>query len=337
MIDVLVAGAGPVGLAFAIEAAQAGLTVQVLDPRMSPIDKACGEGLMPQALARLAALGIQPLGADFVGIQYIAPGSSARALFSAGAGRGVRRTVLQEQMIQMARSLGVAFAQERVTHVEHRPGCVQVGEWTARHLIGADGLRSQVRTALGIPVVTNRWHRFGIRQHFELAPWTDVVEVYWLRDAELYVTPIDESTVGIAVLGSAPLDLERAIAAVPSLAARLFGVQRASAARGAGPLRVQPARQRRGNALLIGDAAGYVDALTGEGLRIGFAQAQAALACVLSDDLQGYEAEWQRITRSYRMVTKSLLFAARRERLREAVVPAAHALPFAFRQIVNLL
>ena len=60
MIDVLVVGAGPAGLATAISCAQAGLSVTVAEPRTGPIDKACGEGLMPAAVARLAALGVHP-------------------------------------------------------------------------------------------------------------------------------------------------------------------------------------------------------------------------------------------------------------------------------------
>ena len=337
MIDVLVAGAGPVGLAVAIGAAQAGLQVQVVDPRPSPIDEACGEGLMPEALARLKGMGIDPPGADFVGIRYIAPECNALAHFKAGHGRGVRRTVLQELMMLRARELGVAFAEGRITDVEQDDVSVHSGQWRARYLVGADGLHSQVRDGLGISASVGAWHRYGIRQHFEVKPWTDVVEVYWLPDAELYVTPIDAYTVGVGVLGPAPLDLDGAIARVPALACRLSSAALTSTARGAGPMHVTVTQQRKGRALLVGDAAGYVDALTGEGLRIGLAQAQASVNCMLANELDGYEHEWSRITRSYRMLTASLLFAAQRSRLRRSLVPAAHALPFAFTHIVNLL
>lgn len=337
MIDVLIAGAGPVGLAAAIAAAQAGLEVQVVDPRTSPIDKACGEGLMPDALAQLEVLGVTPVGVDFTGIRYIAPRGSALARFCGGPGRGVRRTSLQEQMRARAIEVGVHFSEERITEVVQDSDSVRAGSWNARYLVAADGLHSHVRTALHIPTEAGPWHRFGIRQHFEVEPWTDVVEVYWLPDVELYVTPVSAKSVGIAVLGSAPLDLDRAIARVPSLAWRLKGAERSSSARGAGPMHVHVARKSADRALLVGDAAGYVDALTGEGLRIGFAQALAAVDCVLADDLGGYEHEWQRITRSYRMLTSSLLFAARRPRLRRMIVPAAHAAPGAFTRIVNQL
>ena len=337
MIDVLVAGAGPVGLAVAIRAAQAGLQVQVVDPRSAPIDKACGEGLMPEALASLRTMGIDPPGAEFLGIRYIAPEGSALAHFTTGHGRGVRRTVLQDLMMLKAKDLGVAFAQGRIADVTQNVGSVNAGQWSSRYLVGSDGLHSQVRHSLGISARTGAWHRYGIRQHFAVKPWTDVVEVYWLSDAELYVTPIDSCTVGVAVLGPAPLDLDNAIARVPALTWRLKAAARTSSARGAGPMHVTVGQRRKGRALLVGDAAGYVDALTGEGLRIGFAQAEAAVKCLVADELDSYEREWSRITRSYRMLTSSLLFAARRNRLRRSLVPAARALPFAFTQIVNLL
>lgn len=337
MIDVLVAGAGPVGLAFAIDAAQKGLEVQVLDPRATPVDKACGEGLMPSAVARLAEMGVDPPGLEFTGIRYISPGHSALAHFSAGPGRGVRRTILQTLMQGRARDLGVQFAEDRITEVVQESDSIRAGRWTARYLVGADGLHSQVRSALKIPAVTGNWHRFGIRQHFEVAPWTKVVEVYWLPHAELYVTPIDEATVGVAVLGSAPLDLDFTISQVPSLAWRLKNAPRTSSARGAGPMNVRVGQRRAGRAILIGDAAGYVDALTGEGLRIGFEQAHAAVSRVLAHDLGQYERDWQRITRSYRVMTSSLLFAAKRNSLRSAIVPTAQTVPRAFTHMVNLL
>ncbi|MFJ6722849.1 NAD(P)/FAD-dependent oxidoreductase, partial [Streptomyces sp. NPDC091259] len=71
MIDLLVAGGGPAGLATAIHGALAGLEVVVAEPRPTPIDKACGEGLMPGAVHRLAELGVPVAGRDFRGIRYV--------------------------------------------------------------------------------------------------------------------------------------------------------------------------------------------------------------------------------------------------------------------------
>ena len=80
MRDLLVAGGGPVGLATALYAHRAGLEVAVLEPRPAPIDKACGEGLMPAAVQALAGLGIQPPGRPLRGVRYLDGTHSAQAL-----------------------------------------------------------------------------------------------------------------------------------------------------------------------------------------------------------------------------------------------------------------
>ena len=94
MIDVLIAGGGPAGLATAIRCAQAGLEVTVAEPRAGPIDKACGEGLMPAAVAGLDAIGVDPGGRPLRGIRYLDERHQADGLFRGGPGLGVRRTEL---------------------------------------------------------------------------------------------------------------------------------------------------------------------------------------------------------------------------------------------------
>jgi flavin-dependent dehydrogenase len=337
MIDVLVAGAGPVGLVTAINAALAGLEVVVVEPRNGPIDKACGEGLMPDALARLASIGVDPVGVDFRGISYISGDRVAQAKFSDGPGRGVRRTELQSALFTRANSLGVTFVEGRVEEIVQDPSWIQTAGLTARYLVGADGLHSKVRSSLGLALPAGGQQRFGVRQHFTVRPWSDMVEVYWLPDAEVYVTPVGENTVGVAVLGTAPLNLDGEIARIPSLVTHLASATSASTARGAGPFRQRTSTRSVGRALLVGDAAGYVDALTGEGLRVGFAEAEAAVRAISVDDLDGYEGEWNSITRSYRWLTGGLLWASSQRMLRPLIVPSARALPSVFGRIVDQL
>jgi flavin-dependent dehydrogenase len=337
MIDVLVAGAGPVGLVAAINAALSGLKVAVVEPREGPIDKACGEGVMPDALESLARIGVDPPGRAFRGIRYLAGGQVAEARFSGVPGRGVRRTELHGALSDRAHALGVRFTSGRVDAITQGDGWIEAAGTRARYLIGADGLHSQVRSSLGLASDGRGVQRFGVRQHFAISPWTDMVEVHWLSDAEVYVTPVADELVGVAVLGTAPLHLGTVIGRLPELAGQLEGASIASKPRGAGPLRQRVKARHVGRALLVGDAAGYVDALTGEGLRIGFAEAEAVVRAIVAEDLDGYEAEWRTITRSYRWLTNSLLWAGSHRHTRAMVVPAARALPGAFRRIVDSL
>ena len=335
MIDLVVAGGGPVGLATAITAALADLEVVIVEPRSGIIDKACGEGLMPQALARLNALGIEPDGVEIAGIRYLSGSRMAQAQFSAGPGRGVRRTVLHEAMLSRALEVGVRILPGTVTDVGQTADRVHAAGLDARYLVAADGLHSAVRREVGLAARPSGVRRFGLRQHFRVAPWSDLVEVHWLPGQEVYVTPVSPDTVGVAVLGPKPLDLQSAIANLPALADHLCGALEASSLRGAGPLRQSTTARVAGRVLLVGDAAGYVDALTGEGLRLGFAQAQAAVDAILSNQPQRYEAAWPRITRSYRNLTNSLLWVGAHPKLRPLIVPTAQALPRTFTRIVD--
>ncbi|HMD22780.1 MAG TPA: FAD-dependent oxidoreductase, partial [Streptosporangiaceae bacterium] len=115
MIDVLVVGGGPVGLATAISCALAGLSVTVAEPRAAPIDKACGEGVMPAAVRRLAALGVKPDGRPLRGIRYVGERHHADARFRHGDGLGVRRTVLHAALAERAAALGIPVMSARVT------------------------------------------------------------------------------------------------------------------------------------------------------------------------------------------------------------------------------
>ena len=123
---------------------------------------------------------------------------------------------------------------------------------------------------------------------------------------------------------------------VPGLAERL-GAAATGPVRGAGPLRQVARRRVAGPVLLVGDAAGYVDALTGEGISVGIAQAQALVAALRQGDPQRYEHAWWDVTRRYRVLTGALVAASGRPWLRPLIVPAARRLPPAYAALVNLL
>ena len=341
MTDLLVGGGGPVGLAAATLAARAGLAVVVAEPRTGTIDKACGEGLMPgawQGVRELLGSAADDLdGRSIAGIRYLDGDHAVSARFRHGPGRGVRRTALHEALRRAADEAGVEVRAARVTDVRQDATSVTAAGVRARYLLAADGLHSRVRNVLGLDRPARGPARFGLRRHFALAPWTDHVEVHWAPDAEAYVTPVGPREVGVAVLSARRQPFEEHLRAFPALMERLTGTDVLDDVRGAGPLRQRASARSAGRVLLVGDAAGYVDALTGEGIAVGLASASAAVECVLADRPGDYERRWHAATRRYRWLTASLLWTAQRQGLRRAIVPAAQRLPAVFGAAVNQL
>ncbi len=336
--DLIVAGAGPAGLATALFAARAGLHTIVLDSRPSPIDKACGEGLMPGAVRALRELGVHPQGRAICGIRYTDGSCAVDAAFRHGPGLGVRRTTLQAALLEAVRGAGVEVVPSRAEDVRQDGDGVSVDGRRARYLAVADGLHSPIRRRLGLEraPATRNAPRWGTRQHFAVAPWTDLVEVHWGAQSEAYVTPVGPELVGVAVLSSVRAPFTEQLAAFPALRARLPH-SGATSVLGAGPLRQQTSARVAGRVLLVGDAAGYVDALTGEGIAVAVACAAALVDCIAADDPGSYERRWLAASRRYRVITSSLLWARRQPLLAPHIVQLAARLPRVFGAAVQQL
>lgn len=337
MKDLVVVGGGPAGLATALHAARAGLDVTVLEQRAGTVDKACGEGLMPGAVAALADLGVDPAGHDLLGIRYVAGARRVEADFRSGRGRGVRRTTLHDALSRAVADAGVAVEHVGVHGLEQDDEGVTVGGHRARYAVAADGLHSPLRRSLGLDRPRRRQLRRGLRRHYAVRPWSDHVEVHWARDAEAYVTPVADDLVGVAVLTTRTGSYDDHLAAFPELLDRVAGAARSGSDRGAGPLRQDATARTAGRVLLVGDAAGYVDALTGEGIALAVAQAGAAVQAVVRGDVAAYEQDWRRLTRRYRWLTSALLGATSRRSSRSALVPTAERLPWLFGATVDAL
>jgi menaquinone-9 beta-reductase len=341
-IRVVVVGGGPVGLACAIEARMAGFDATVIEPRSGVIDKACGEGLMPGAIPALARLGVTPRGYPLRGIEYRDGRRSVQHRFAGSNALGVRRTTLHGALLARAQELGVEFLADRVegitqdadeVHLHTAAGAQVSADW----VLAADGLHSSVARLLGLHLPTPRARRrYGLRKHFAVEPWSDLIEIHWTRLGEIYVTPTADGMVGLAVLTRQGVGFDDALAASPELATRVRGADVVSELRGAGPFRQNTRARTSGRVLLVGDASGYVDALTGEGIRIGVAQARAAIEAVARGDSAGYEKEWAEVTRDFRRLTGAIVRLATSP-ARRFIVPVAHAAPGIFGSAVERL
>lgn len=300
---VAVVGGGPAGLATAIALALAGESVIVLERGRWPRDKVCGEGVMPAGVDVLDRLGVLPLIEEdqcrpFQGISWLdKQGTGIDGDFASGHGLAIRRTGLSTALYRRALSLdGIqlwqrAMVQDMVCEpdgmsltVIHEGRCRLI---KAAVVIGADGRNSRVRkwSALqGEPPVSMR--RWGARQHFCTKPWSDRVEVWWADGVEAYITPSSESRVEVAFLWDEAVFeppekgaklVTSMLSLFPSLEAHLDGSLDAptSTAAAMGPLAVAASGASADRVLLVGDALGYVDGITGEGITAGLLQAEA--------------------------------------------------------------
>ena len=287
---------------------------------------------MPGGLAELTALGVDPAGLPFRGIAYLNETRRTEARFSGGPGRGVRRTTLHSALAARAKEQDTEWVSTRVTSVQQDASGVTAAGLRTKWLVAADGLHSHVRPAVGINAVAGTPRRYGVRWHFKVPAWSEFVEVYWSRWGEAYVTPVEPDLVGVAILSRGRPDL----AWFPRLTRQLGDADR-TRARGCGPLRQVVSRRVAGRVLLVGDAAGYEDALTGEGVSLAVKQARAAVAAIVDGNPGSYEATWRRITREYRLLTRALVLTTASRAGRRAVVPATAMLPAVFDRAVNTL
>jgi flavin-dependent dehydrogenase len=308
--DALIVGGGPAGLAAAIALRQKGLDVVVADALRPPIDKACGEGLMPDAREDLAALGIATHhGAPFEGIAFLAGHRQSAAYFERGSGIGIRRLQLHELLVERCRELGVRLAWGTRAHITpHEPLSVDGESCTYRYAIGADGQSSRMRLAMGLGQGKIFSRRFGARCHYRVKPWSRMVEVHWGELGQAYVTPVGEEEICVATVARSPeIRMKTVLAGLPALRERLQGATVLSTMRGALTTTRKLHRVTAGNIALTGDASGSADAVTGEGIGLSFRHALLLAEAIAVDNLEIYEAGHLVIQRMPHLMSRVML------------------------------
>ena len=325
--DVFIAGGGPAGLATGIAIRQRGLRVVVADLARPPIDKACGEGLMPQTVVELKTLGVTfgpAQGIPFRGIRFIGEGRVAEGTFPQGYGLGIRRTTLHQSLVDRAAEAGVQFLWgTRVRSIGRGEACLDSGKVQCRWIIGADGQNSLVRKWAGLDRGRPRETRIGFRQHFRVAPWSDFVEVHWGRRCQIVVTPVSQEEVCLVLTSRSPqLRLKEALNDFPEITRKLEGCPAVTKDLGAISALRMIRRVSRGPFALVGDASGSVDSLTGEGLGLAFRQANALAEALANDDLNRYEAAHRSINRPSEVMSQVLLAMEDRTWLRRRALDA---------------
>jgi geranylgeranyl reductase family protein len=308
MVDVAVIGAGPGGIAAAITAYRRGCSVVCLDKAAFPRDKTCGDGLTTGALRDLEALGLTKaeflaVGAAEVRETVLVSPSGRRVTMPLPSGDGLYAVVAQRRhldaaLVGLARRIGVdvrthcAVEKLAVHDAEGELLCSDGTSVRARHVIGADGHWSHVRRALepDAPRDLGEWH--AARQYF-----ADVNDdrLWVLFEGDLlpgyaWVFPLPDggANVGYGVLradgrsGTELKELWPELLERPALRDILGPNARPTEPVRAWPIptRYDPARLATGRVLFVGDAAGVVDPMTGEGIAQALETGTLAAECI---------------------------------------------------------
>jgi len=340
--DVLVIGGGPAGLAAAIALRQSSVDVLLADALVPPVDKACGEGIMPDSRCDLAQLGVDlncAHGAAFSGIRFGDERSTVTANFSYGEGMGLRRVVLHSLLVDRARDIGVRLRWGTpVVLNPGQPASIAGERVTYRYLIGADGQSSRVRAWAGLSCGTLHTRRFGFRMHYRIAPWSDYVEVHWGPLGQAYVTPVGADEICVAVVTRFPgmVRTAQVIDSIPALREKLRDAEITSRERGSITTTRTLHHVVRENVALLGDASGSADAITGEGLAMAFRQALLLAASIEGGSLDAYAGGHAKTLRIPQSMARSLLLMDRWPALRGKVLRVLAREPLLFEKLLRV-
>jgi flavin-dependent dehydrogenase len=295
---------------------------------------------MPAGVAALRFMGVdlsEHSCAPFRGIKFVNHNGEVSATFPRGAAYGVRRTTLHQTLAGHARECGAELRWGmKVTGLLPQGVLVEGREIAARYVVIADGQKSPLRQMAGLCVAKTKSKRFGFRQHYRIRPWSDLVEVHWSDVGQMYVTPVSDNEVGIALLTSGKaIIFENALSHFPQVEAKVRDCEPSSRLMGGVTVTRYVRAVVRGNVALVGDASGCADAITGDGLSLAFRQAVALANAICKDDLMRYQYEHRRIARRPLAMGRLLLLMNHNPRLRDVVFQTLRANPWLFEALLR--
>lgn len=340
--DVFVIGGGPAGLATAIAARQKGFSVTLADGAEPPLDKACGEGILPETQLALKKSGVElpaNLGFRFRGIQFVQNEIRVAADFTQSYGLGIRRPVLHQFLLEKAEKCGVHLLWKTPVLGILPEGVQLRGRFVpARWILGADGSGSRVRKWAGLDAASLRTYRYATRRHYRLRPWSEYTEVHWGVNAQAYLTPVSPDEMCIVALAEKPehADFNRLFEDLPQLKAKLTGAELVTRERGALTSMHILRRVSRGNVVLVGDASGGVDAITGDGLLLAFQQASALADALATNNLAMYEKAHHQLARRPLCMGKLMLHFGKNPLLRTRVMKVLAKNPDLFQRLLSI-